>query len=290
MSGAAFGIPARQGHVLARLCKLAEAPPQSLVIEGGSASERLGAALFFAARLNCVRPDASGAPCGLCPECVQIRERVFLDLMLLDGMAGSIKVDDVREVRQKAGEPPRGDGYRAVILAEAQALSIEAANSLLKTLEDPRPKHCFMLLAPQRERLFPTLVSRSFVVTLAWPDPEIPSLPAELGDEDPMEWAGALADFYRTGRGWFARTSAKGRMTRLLADHILLACARCLAEALSGRAASPLGRFLAGLSDPGAVRFFDVLLSECQEALVMQVNPSLVLEWLGVRMFGRCGR
>lgn len=290
MNGAAFGIPDRQGHVLTRLCKLAEAPPQSLVIEGGGAADRLGAALFFAARLNCRALDALGAPCGMCPACVQIRELVFLDLMFLDGMAGSIKVADVTEVRRKAGEPPRGEGWRAVILAEAQALSIEAANSLLKTLEDPRPKHCFMLLTPQRERLFPTLVSRSFVVTLAWPDPQSPTLPAELGDEDPMEWAGALADFYRTGRGWFARTSAKGRMTRLLADHILLACSRCLAEALSGRAASPLGRYLAGLSDPGAARFFDVLLTECQEALVMQVNPSLVLEWLGVRMFGRCGR
>jgi len=290
MNGAAFGIPERQGHVLARLAKLALAPPQSLVIEGGGAAERLGAALYFAARLNCRVLDASGAPCGRCPSCVQILERVFLDLMLLDGMTGSIKVADVREVRQKAGGPPPGGGFRGVIMAEAQSLSIEAANSLLKTLEDPRPRHCFMLLAPQRERLYPTLVSRSFVVTLAWPDPDSPTLPAELGDEDPMEWAEALATFYRTGRGWFARTSAKGRMTRLLADHVLLACSRCLAEALSGRAASPLGRYLAGLPDPEAAWFFDVLLTECQEALVTQVNPSLVMEWLGVRMFARCGR
>ncbi|QLA21411.1 DNA polymerase III subunit delta' [Desulfolutivibrio sulfoxidireducens] len=287
MNGEAFGISPRQARVLARIDRLAEAPPQSLVIEGGTASQRLGAALFFAARLNCARP---GAPCGVCPACVQIRERVFMDLILLDGLAGTIKVDDVREVRQKAGEPPRGEGYRAVILAEAQSLSIEAANSLLKTLEDPRPGHCFMLLAPQRERLFPTLVSRSFVITLAWPDPEAAAAPGELGDEDPAQWAEALAAFYRTGRGWFARTSAKGRVTRLLADHVLLACARCLAEALSGRGASPLGRYLSELPDPGGVRFFDVLLTECQEALVMQVNPSLVLEWLGVRMFARTSR
>ncbi len=287
MNAGAFGISPRQTRILERFDRLATAVPQSLVIEGGRADERLAAALFFAARLNCARPDA---PCGECPACLQIRERVHLDLILLDGLAGTIKVDDVREVRQKAGEPPRGEGYRAVILAEAQSLSIEAANSLLKTLEDPRPGHCFMLLAPQRERLFPTLVSRSFVLTLAWPDPGVPAVPRELGDEDPAQWAEALATFYRTGRGWFARTSAKGRVTRLLADHILLACSRALSEALSGRPVSGLGRYLAELPDPGGVRFFDVLLAECQEALVTQVNPSLVLEWLGVRMYARTAR
>jgi DNA polymerase-3 subunit delta' len=177
-----------------------------------------------------------------------------------------------------------------VILAEAQSLSIAAANSLLKTLEAPRPGHCFMLLATPRERLFPTLVSRSFVLTLAWPDPGDPALPAELGDEDPAQWAEALAGFYRTGRGWFARTSAKGRVTRLLADHVLLACARALAEALAGRPGSGLGRYLAELPDPGGVRFFDVLLAECQEALVAQVNPALVLEWLATRMYARAAR
>jgi hypothetical protein len=125
-----------------------------------------------------------------------------------------------------------------------------------------------MLLAPQRERLFPTLVSRSFVLTLAWPDPGVPAVPRELGDEDPAQWADALAAFYRTGRGWFARTSAKGRVPRLLAAHILLACSRALSAALSGRPVSGLGRYLAELADPGGVRFFDVLLAECQEALV----------------------
>jgi DNA polymerase-3 subunit delta' len=260
--------------------------PQSLVIEGGRADERLAAALFFAARLHCARPDA---PCGECPACVQIRERVHLDLILLDGLAGTIKVEDVREVRQKAGEPPRGEGYRAVILAEAQSLSIEAANSLLKTLEDPRPGHCFMLLAPQRERLFPTLVSRSFVLTLAWPDPGYrPSRgnsATRTRRSGPTPWPRSTAP-----DAVFARTSAKGRVTRLLADHILLACSRALSEALSGRPVSGLGRYLAELPDPDGVRFFDVLLAECQEALVTQVNPSLVLEWLATRMYARAAR
>lgn len=85
--------------------------------------------------------------------------------------AGSIKIDEVRALRPLLGEPPRFGRKRVIVMAEAQALGIEAANSLLKVLEDPCPDTCFVFTAPQRERLLPTLVSRGWVVTLPWPDP-----------------------------------------------------------------------------------------------------------------------
>ena len=106
---------------------------------------------------------------------------------MLDGREGSIKIETVRELRTILGEAPRGDGKRVVILAEAQSLGVEAANALLKSLEEPRPGVCFLLLAPQRERLLPTLVSRGWVVTLAWPEAGTPSTP-EL-----FQWEEALA-------------------------------------------------------------------------------------------------
>ncbi len=137
----------RQSRVRAALDKLAADPPQVLILEGGSAEERFSVALWHAARLNC--PE-NPSPCLCCPSCLQIGAGLFHDLYLLDGREGSIKIETVRELRTILGEAPRGEGKRVVILAEAQSLGVEAANALLKSLEEPRPGVCFLLLAPQQ--------------------------------------------------------------------------------------------------------------------------------------------
>ena len=170
----ALALDARQERVRAALNKLASDPPQVLILEGGSVAERFSVALWHAARLNC--PEGQ-PPCLHCPACLQIGANLFHDLYVLDGREGSIKIETVRELRTILGEAPRGDGKRVVILAEAQSLGVEAANALLKSLEEPRPGVCFLLLAPQRERLLPTLVSRGWVVTRAWPEAGTPSTP-----------------------------------------------------------------------------------------------------------------
>ncbi|MYL84556.1 DNA polymerase III subunit delta' [Desulfovibrio aerotolerans] len=273
-----FGVPERQSHVLAGLDALARAIPQALILEGGTADERAAMAMWLAARLNC--RDAS-PPCGLCPVCIQLRDKVFLDLQYFDGGAETIKVADMREVRALVGEPPRGSGWRVVILAEAQGLTDEAANALLKAMEEPRPGNVFVLLSPQRERLFPTLVSRSFVMTLAWPDASLP-LPAG-GEDDPWPILDALAGFWRSGRGWF--TGVKGRPSRLTAERVLTELSRELAAFLAGRSDTPLSARLSVCGDADVPRRLDILLAECQEALIASVNPAVVLDRLATRAY-----
>lgn len=283
MTGAApFAPDQRQERARARLDRLAENPPQVLVIEGGQADERENAALYYAAALNCARRGTGGTgACGVCEACAQVRDKVFLDLVFLDGREQSIKVEDVREVRQKVGEPPRGPGFRVVVLTEAQGLTPQAANALLKSMEEPRPGNCFVLLAPQRERLLPTLVSRSWTVTLAWPDTA--RAPGE-GPEDTTEWLDALERFWRTGRGLLPLTGTKGRLTRNLAQAVVLDLSRELAGVLAGRPGGTLGQLLAARLDLAGLRRLDVLLAGAQEVLVGQVSPPLTLEWLATRV------
>jgi len=277
MNAAFFGLSPRQKLAEERLGQLAKNPPQVLVIEGGSAAEREAVALAYAAILNC---EHGG--CGECESCVQVREKVHLDLIFLDGSEESIKVDDVREIRQKVGEPPRGPGHRVVILTEAQGLTPQAANALLKCMEEPRPGNCFALLAPQRERLLPTLVSRAWTLTLAWPEP--------CGSRSPDDAAAAtdglaaLERFWRTGCGLFSLSAAKTRLTRQAAQHILLALSKELADILAGRPASALADFLNNRLGLAGLRRLDLLLESAQEALIGQVNPSLTLEWLATRV------
>lgn len=273
---AAFSVPERQTRVLAGLEALATAPPQALILEGGNAGERAAVAMWLAARLNCREP---GTPCGLCATCRQILEKVFLDLQYFDGGLESLKVDTMREVRRLVGEPPRGSGTRVVILAEAQALTDEASNALLKAMEEPRPGNMFVLLAPQRERLFATLVSRSWVLTLAWPDTTVPAAGGDADDPEPL--LDALHAFWRTGRGWFG--AGKSRPSRLAAERTLTELSRELAAALAGRDDTPLAAQLSACRDPDVIRRLDLLLAESQEALILSVNPALTLDRLATQ-------
>ena len=170
-----------------------------------------------------------------------------------------------------------GDGKRVVILAEAQSLGVEAANALLKSLEEPRPGVCFLLLAPQRERLLPTLVSRGWVVTLAWPEAGTPSTP-EL-----FQWEEALAEFMASGQGWLDKTSGKGAVDAALARRIVLSVQKAQAALHAGRDGGPLGRRLAILPEAGHLHVND-LLAQCQESLDYMVSPPLVLNWLATRL------
>ncbi|MHC1753503.1 DNA polymerase III subunit delta' [Humidesulfovibrio sp.] len=282
------------GQVLARMHILSARPPQSLVMEGASAAGRMAAALAWAKALNCADRDSGG--CKTCMTCRQIDERAYRDLIVVDRQffeddPKTANIDQIRALLPVWGQPPHGAGQRVTIFAEAQDLHPSAANLLLKTLEEPRPGNVFVLLAPQRERLLQTLVSRSFVLTLPWPE----SAPPEA---DAAEWIAALLRFWDSGQGWFERTGTKGAADRGLALRILSGLSRELAFALAlppadaqpgdsrpgnvpaQRQESSTARRLARLG-PAGLRRLDLVLATAQEALTQPTAPvALVLDWL----------
>ena len=154
------------------------------------------------------------------------------------------------------------------------------ANTLLKSLEEPNPATCFVLTAPQRERLLPTLVSRSWVATLAWPAAGGPA-GADGGD-----WVAALTEFAATGKGWFARTAGRGALDKDTALAVLLACQADLARAMRGEAGNGLADALARRLGAEGLRKLDLALGHAQDALTLPtpVSPALVLDWLATRV------
>lgn len=268
----------RQARVRAALQRMAAAPPQVLLLEGGTIEERYAMALWYTAALNC---RARPLPCLRCPDCLKIGAEIFADLYVLDGRRDSIKIEAVRELRVVLGEAPRGEGTRVIVLAEAQSLGTEAANALLKSLEEPRPGVCFLLSAPQRECLLPTLISRGWTLTLAWPDPAAPAPDAAV------RWEQDLAVFLESGRGWFERTSAKGSVDAASARQILLLVQKALTAISAGRDGGRLGAALAALPAAGRLYATD-LLSQCSRSLAALVNPALVLDWLATRLYLAC--
>lgn len=268
---------------------LRQSPPQSLLIEGGSVADRANASLYWAALLNCGSVSAQeNAPCFGCPSCLHFFSRMHRDLIFFDGSAGNIKIDDVRAMRSTLGEPPREANARVIVLFEGQSLGDAAANALLKSLEEPKPGNSFVLTAPQRERLLPTLVSRSWVLTLPWPRSDELN---QLGDElsSVSDWAKALLHFANTGQGWMERTSRRGNIDAGLALKLVLFCQNALTQAIAGRAAglTPLAEAFCRLSPQGK-HILNETLAECQDSLILNpspVNPALVADWLATRVF-----
>jgi len=267
--------PKGQGRIVDYLNTLGNNPPNVLLLEGGNAAQRFNMALYWAARLNC--PNGM-VPCMQCPTCTQIREGVFRDVELLDGRSEQILIEQVRKVRGLMGKQPYGEGWRVIILAEAQHMDAPAANVLLKSMEEPGAGNVFILLAPQRGALLPTLVSRSFTLTLSWTRQENPN-------PDLPEWEQALVTFLQKGQGWFVRTAKKDLVDVHLVRDIIIHCQTSLVQIMNRAPRTLLANNLNIQGSMARCGRMESILALGLKALNARVNPALVLDWTAVRLW-----
>jgi len=148
------------------------AVPPSLIFAGPAGVGKRLVAIATAQALNCPRPrrsasprDSSGGPefdaCGVCPTCTRIARGVYPDVLLIEpGENGSIKIEPVRDVVDRASFRPFEGRRRVVIFDEADALVAAAQNALLKTLEEPPSASMFILITARPDSLLPTVRSR----------------------------------------------------------------------------------------------------------------------------------
>ncbi|MFP4213040.1 MAG: DNA polymerase III subunit delta' [Desulfohalobiaceae bacterium] len=264
-----------QARVVGYMQKLQRSRPNVLFLEGGSLQERQGLALYWAALLNCA---ASQPPCLDCSCCRQIANQAFRDLFLFQGLQESIKIDQVREARTLMGQKPDAGQVRVFVLEQAQELTQAAANSLLKCMEEPLPGNCFVLLAPQRQLLLPTLVSRSLVLGLSR------TAQAAQTSREAQQWLGLLLHFWRTGQGLLSQSSAQGAVDKRLVQEIIVLCQQSLLMQAGPGAGSELARYWQDRLDTQGWSRVCELLQQAQQALKLQVHPALVLEWMGVKV------
>ena len=124
-------------------------------------------AFNLAQALNC---EATDSPCGRCLSCEKIASAKHSDVQVIGLSHGGasveiklraeISIDQIRQIQHSANLPPFEGNYKIFIIDGAELLSVEAANCLLKTLEEPAARVVFILLTIN-ERLLPmTVVSR----------------------------------------------------------------------------------------------------------------------------------
>jgi len=103
--------------------------------------------------------------CGQCPSCKQIEAGNWPDVFILDGEE-LIKIEDIRRLQHNLNLSHFRSIYKIIIIANAERLTPEAANCLLKILEDPPPKTIFILTSSFPDDVLPTIVSRCQIIKM----------------------------------------------------------------------------------------------------------------------------
>lgn len=172
--------------------------PHAILFYGPEGIGKTAFVESFAQSLLCESVQADGHACGACASCVWFAQYNHPDYRRIrpevlegeetseagDTSEGSdekkstkanktpskeIKIDQIRALADFMNVSTHRSGMRVVVLYPAEALNTAAANSLLKTLEEPPPQTIFLLVSNRLDRLLPTILSRCRKFALALP-------------------------------------------------------------------------------------------------------------------------
>ena len=133
---------------------------------------KMALALNLSQAVNCL--EGPGVPCGSCTQCTRIAKGHHADISILAPGQGEegrsprtvIGIDAIKEVIHRVSLKPFEGSTSVVIIDGAESMSDEAANALLKTLEEPPPQVMFLLLTANEDAVLPTIRSRCQSINL----------------------------------------------------------------------------------------------------------------------------
>ncbi|WP_083323809.1 DNA polymerase III subunit delta' [Corynebacterium sp. HMSC036D03] len=167
----------------------------SWLLTGPPGAGRSLAALCFAAALMCTSKDENGDPgCGQCAACRAVLEQQkHTDLVFVDPKEQFITVGEARDVIGRAASLPSVAPWRVVIFNKADRLRNEAANALLKTVEEPPERTVIVMVAPSADPQDFSQTLRSRCRHLYIPSPSVEGVVKQLVAEGASEHDARLA-------------------------------------------------------------------------------------------------
>src|SRR5215213_1849838 len=190
-------------EVFSRLAAAKDSLPHALLLHGPRGTGKLIFARALAQALLCENPGPAALACERCSACVWFEGGTHPDYRQVepattegeDGEQGekkaSIAVDQIRILPDFVNVSSHRGGAKVIVVHPAEALNVNAANALLKSLEEPPPRTYFVLVANRPHQLLPTIKSRCQQVSL--PAPDSAAAAAWLAGQGVQEPALALA-------------------------------------------------------------------------------------------------
>ena len=115
----------------------------------------------FAKAMLCLEDRKS---CNKCKACIEFNTNNNPDFILIEANNGSIKIDQIREMQKNVSEKPIISNHKACIINDADLMTIEAQNCLLKTLEEPPAYMTIILVGTNESNLLATIRSRCTIM------------------------------------------------------------------------------------------------------------------------------
>ena len=167
--------------------------PHALLIRGPQGIGKLGFAETLAQALLCGEPVPGGAGCGRCTACNWAEQGSHPDWKRLEPsslarandleqgteespsdkkekLSDEILIKQVRAMEDFINMTSHQGGMKVILIHPAEALNVASSNALLKNLEEPPPRTCFLLVTHRWHHLLPTVISRCRQVPLAPPE------------------------------------------------------------------------------------------------------------------------
>lgn len=130
------------------------------LFSGPRGTGKTSIARLLAKAVNCQdRKKGESEPCNKCSSCLEIKANRLMDLIEIDA-ASHRGIDDIREIKDGIRFSPTKSKYKVFIIDEAHQLTKEAANALLKTLEEPPAHAIFILATTEIHKMIATIISR----------------------------------------------------------------------------------------------------------------------------------
>lgn len=134
------------------------------LFEGEVGTGKQMMALWVAKCLLCTQPDEAGNACGTCHNCTRIAINEHPDVIQIVPEGQTIKVDQIREIKDTFTKSGMETKQKVLLITAAEKMTVSAANSLLKFLEEPDGQIVVILLTESKARILPTIQSRCQVL------------------------------------------------------------------------------------------------------------------------------
>jgi len=154
--------------------------PHAILLTGNQGLGKADFARALASAVLCKQPTADSQACGQCQMCQLLAAATHPDFYYIKPTASensksknpvlNIRIDDIRNLCGKLNQTSQYGGYRVAIIEQADQLTISAANSLLKTLEEPGQNVLILLVTARPHRLPVTIRSRCQLLRFTDPD------------------------------------------------------------------------------------------------------------------------